>query len=319
MAFAYEGFGSDATGGIGDQTYIITSAKDQGSGTLRDALSQGNRYIRFAIDMPIHLSSPIVVNQLENITIDGSSHHNLVIQGYGLYFYHSKNIILENLKIRHTGIYGVLLTDHSNQMVLDHCSILDASEDSIDEGKNVDITEGTHDITVSWSIIGYTKEDALQVKTKGMLIANFKDDPVTNITLHHNIFFHNYQRSPQISTQGLFDVRNNLIFGWREYGMRFRAGAYGNLVSNQFIPDPYKPDAAVILTDDSGMWYANDNLGNNKLNPDKLVTSAYLVPSVTTDIVSHLKQVLQDNVGALPQDAVDRKIIEKISQYINII
>jgi len=313
-SYGYEGFGSDATGGIKGQTILVTSPENQGPGTLRDALSQDNRYIRFSIDTPIQLSSPIKVNQLENITIDGSKLHDLVIRGYGLYFYNCKNIILANLRIRHTGIYGILLTEHTNQMVLDHCSILDASEDSIEEGKDVDITEGAHDITISWSIIGYTRIDALQVKTKGMLIANFKDDPVTNISLHHNIFFHNYQRSPQISTQGLFDVRNNLVFGWREYGMRFRAEAYGNLIANLYIPDPYKPDTAVLLTDDSGLWYASGNLGNNKLNPDKLTPLVYSVPSVTTNMASDLKKIFRNNIGALPEDLIDQEIMEKILQ-----
>jgi pectate lyase len=47
-----------------------------------------------------------------------------------------------------------------------------------------------------------------------MLIANFFHDPVSNVSIHHNLFYQNYQRSPEISTFGLFDFRNNIIYGY---------------------------------------------------------------------------------------------------------
>ena len=55
-----------------------------------------------------------------------------------------------------------------------------------------------------------------------MLIANFTKELVTNVSIHHNIFYQNYQRSPEISSPGLFDMVNNIILRYTEYGSRVR-------------------------------------------------------------------------------------------------
>ena len=120
-----------------------------------------------------------------------------------------------------------MLVYGSNNIVLNSLTILDASRNSIDQGKCIDITEGAGNVTVSNTILGYTAFSATD-KYKGMLIANFFHEPVTNISLHHNLYYQNYQRSPEISTPGLFDFKNNIIYGFTEYGSRIRELAYGN-------------------------------------------------------------------------------------------
>ena len=58
----YEGFGSLTKGGEGKPVYHVTSLKDDGStGTLRDALSQGNRCIVFDTAGTIWLSEDLEI------------------------------------------------------------------------------------------------------------------------------------------------------------------------------------------------------------------------------------------------------------------
>ena len=52
-------------------------------------------------------------------------------------------------------IYGVLVYQSKN-VVLDHLTIIDASRNSVDQGKCIDITEESINITVSNTILGYT-------------------------------------------------------------------------------------------------------------------------------------------------------------------
>jgi len=106
-------------------------------------------------------------------------------------------------------------------------TIIDASRSSVDKGKCIDITEDSINVTVSNTILGYSQFSSTD-KYKGMLVANFLYGPVTNVSIHHNTFYQNYQRSPEISTRGLFDFKNNIIFGYTEYGSRMREEAVGN-------------------------------------------------------------------------------------------
>jgi hypothetical protein len=171
---------------------------------------------------------------------------------------------------------------------------------------NIDITEDSRNITVSWSIIGDTRHDWFSRKTKGMLIANFSKPPVTNVSLHHNLYINEFQRSPQISTAGLFDIRNNVIQNWGAYGIRIREGAWGNIVGNVFATGN-NPEDAIVLESDAGPVYIHGNLGPGARNVNSISTAGgdFPVPPVFTDPVTELDQKVLQGVGAFPRDQID--------------
>lgn len=131
----------------------------------------------------------------------------------GLYFKNCSNILVSNVRIFNASVYGILVYNSTN-VVIDSATILDASRTTIDEGKCIDITEQSSNVTVSRSLFGYTYDISLLQKYKCILIANFNLGPVTNVSLHHNVFYCCYQRSPEISTPGVFDVVNNVVFNY---------------------------------------------------------------------------------------------------------
>ena len=62
-------------------------------------------------------------------------------------------------------------------------------------------------MTISWNILAYTYPIEELLKYKGLLAANFLEGPVENVSIHKNLFYCVYQRSPEISSPGLFDLR----------------------------------------------------------------------------------------------------------------
>src|SRR5262245_38816123 len=65
------GFGSNARGGRGGSVYIVTNLNDSGPGSFRDAVSQPNRYVVFAVGGVIRINSRIPV--APNLTIAGQT------------------------------------------------------------------------------------------------------------------------------------------------------------------------------------------------------------------------------------------------------
>lgn len=349
-AQAYDGYAYKTQGGTFTTTECeVTSTADSGAGTLREVLTHSGCIVHFAADVnQITLTSPILITNLHNITLDGKG---LILNGGGIYIIDSHDIVLQNLRIRNTPKYGILISavnpgvSVSYNIVVDHCSITDASRQDMAFGKDIDINQGSRDITIANSIIGYTDADALNNTTdpnpdpkrgtsngggfKGMLITNQADDPdhpelnptnVSNISLLNNLFYRNFQRSPEISTTGMFDIRNNVIFNWHSYGMRMREGAFGNLEHNVFIAhtpntdEPqsrYHPDLAVVLESSAQPWYLHDNIG---VSAASTANQSYALPAVNPPVLP-INEVLASvlaNVGAQPRDPADQTIINTV-------
>jgi hypothetical protein len=71
-ASRYEGFGTTTGGGAGRPRYRVTTLADSGPGSLRDALSLGQRHVVFDVAGDIRLTRPLSV-QGSFVTIDGES------------------------------------------------------------------------------------------------------------------------------------------------------------------------------------------------------------------------------------------------------
>ncbi|MGI9336084.1 MAG: pectate lyase family protein, partial [Gammaproteobacteria bacterium] len=302
----FEGFGATTSGGNNGTVVEVSSLDDAGPGTLREALSKGNNHrIVFTVGGTIELQRRLEIRGKASITIDGftAPPPGITLQGNMLYVRNSDDIIVTNLRVRDSVADGILVWDGSSHVVIDHCSVTNAADE------NISITEDTSNVTVSWCIIGDTRPDSFDRNTKGMLIANFTGAPVTRVSLHHNLFHNEFQRSPQISTAGVFDVRNNVIREWGEYGIRMRNGASGNIINNVFATN-IKPQNAVLLVADPGPIYIHGNQGPGAMDVNALSTasSPFSVAPVTTDPVTDVELKVLQGVGAWPRDVIDRTL-----------
>ena len=142
-----------------------------------------------------------------------------------------------------------------------------------------------------------------------MLLNNESQPAATNVSLHHNFWINNYQRSPEVSTGGLVDIRNNVFWDWGARATRFNDGGRGNVINNVFDTSSNAEDA-VVLESDAGPVYVHGNQGPGALNVNSLTTAAaaFNVAPVTTDVVTDVEDIVLQGVGAFPRDAVDTSL-----------
>ncbi len=312
------GFGSTTSAGSAGTVVNVTSLADSGPGSLRAALAGDNRMIRFTVAGTIQLTSQLIVRNRSRITIAGTSAPSpgITLTGYGLTVRNSHDVVVQGLRVRDTADDNMAVWDGSYNIVVDHCSLANAGDG------NIDITENTHDVTVSWTLLGDTRTDSYQRHTKATLIANFAAAPVTRVSLHNNAWVNSFQRNPQVSTAGLVDIRDNLVGDWGYYGMRLRAGATGNIVNNYFASHTHAADAVLLERDavpgdgvGAGPVFISGNGGSAGVAVNSLTTKtrAYSVAAVPTTAATSVRSAVIAGSGVFPRDATDIDLIAKIN------
>jgi hypothetical protein len=313
----YEGFGENTTGGAGQPVYRVTHLNDSGTGSLRDAISRGNRCIVFDVGGTIALSSPLRTRGA-NLTIDGftAPSPGITIRNYELEIHGNrgaKNVIARGIRIRNTVAPsdGITLL-HTSNVVIDHVSVSGFSDGAID------ITDDTHDVTVQWSILG-----------EGNPAHNFLNlisYDTSRISVHHNLFINGASRSPHCSVSDagtanpaevVCDVRNNLIWNHTNWGTEVRSFGTANVVNNYYYSSTNSRDA--LYVDQGGLAYASGNFSQNGLNVDsrgnRSTPFAAVVPT-TTDAITAAHQIVAQ-AGAVGynfgRDAIDQGYLNKIS------
>jgi pectate lyase len=311
-SLAFEGFGSSTPGGNNGAIVEVTSLADSGPGTLREALAGSNRHIVFAVAGSITLSTDISVRNRSFITVDGSTAPSpgITIQGRGITLRdNSHDIVLTHLRIRNAGNDGIAVQYGAYNVVIDHCSVTD----SVDG--NIDITEGAHDVTVQWTILGYTRTDWYAFQSRGMLINNSIQGAVQNVSLHHNFWINNMQRSPEVSsTNTLIDIRNNVFWDWGARATRFNQGGRGNVVNNIYVKVTNlnsNLEDALVLQSDAGAVHVSGNLGpaGRNINTQSTAAAPFNVAPVATDPAADVEEILRQSVGAFPRDSVDTSLV----------
>lgn len=209
-----EGFAAlaNTTGGEGLPVYTVTSAADEGNGTLRNALATGNRYIVFdhALDgNEIFLKTDIVIKE-NNITLDGRG-VDVTISGSAIKF-EGDNYVLGFLSFREN--LNLSVTDaltfrnapkNGQRFFIFKCSFDHANDGLIDI-----IWNQGHDV------FGTIKLSSFSNHNKTILIDSDNKDKEGgeyHISLDQNHFLNTTQRLP-LARRGYVHFYNNLIEKW---------------------------------------------------------------------------------------------------------
>jgi pectate lyase len=214
----FEGFGQDVTGGEAGAAFPVTSLANSGPGSLRDALSVGDRNITFTVSGTINLSSDIKIKQ-SNITLNGFSSPNgitlsgagIIIEGNSNNDSGAQNIIIQGVRVMNASGDGMRVWLNAHDVVINHVSVLDSGDG------NIDITEGAYNVTVSWSLLAGS--------ASGNTLQSYRANRVSH---HHNLYFGSHRRNPLIDDTpryyskgadpaGVFaDIQFNILwnYGW---------------------------------------------------------------------------------------------------------
>lgn len=320
-AAGYQGFGATTPGGTGQAVVHVTNLNDSGTGTLRQALLQGNSTIVFDVGGTISLASVLKVKGAF-ITLDGSTAPlpGITLVNAGLRLSgldNTHDIIIKGIRIRNSSGDGITIRDGAHHIVIDHVSTQKSTDGDID------VTRGASDVTVQWSIL------AENVPSHNLLV--LVDLQALRVTFHHNLFVKGQSRNPHTGWDGTLatfppdtvaDVRNNLIWDFFDYGTLVINNAHTNAVQNFYhrSSTPSSADRA-LRVNSGGQAYAQgnftpdiDSLGN-LINIDSQGNTGQPFPFSPVDITDacHAAQDIVAQAGVRPLDNIDQGYLSNIT------
>lgn len=314
-----EGRGAMATGGRGQEVYIVTNIKNAGPGSLRDAVSKPNRTIVFAVSGTIE--SRAQLKTAANITIAGQTApgDGIAVVDYPTLIGGS-NSIVRFLRFRLGDRQGLTNSDALNidryisDVILDHCSVSWGTDEVFSSYDN-------ENITVQYCMFG-----------EGLNWLNHSAVGLwgPRATYHHNLIYSNKTRHPKLAYLGdIVDFNNNVIYNWKERSVYTGSQGRINFIGNYFKPGPATNNSVkgqLIQPDGNDVrLYIEGNIieGNQAVNENNwrgVTKSALQVkePYESTPMTIHSAEEAYDialrEAGAyLPKrDAVDERIINDI-------
>jgi pectate lyase len=315
-ASTYEGFGKNTTGGAGKQNYEVKNTNDSGPGSLRDALSKGDRNIVFTVAGDIALTKELRATS-PNITIDGLSAPapGITLRGACLSI-RTGNVILRGFRHRGapSGIDGIALYGASaRDIVVDRVSVSGFGDGALD------VTEGARNMTIQWCILG--------AGLPSHNLANLVAYQAQRVSVHHNLYINADGRCPyvgynepdgtKLSPEIVADVVNNLIWGYLHKGTEVRMLGAANVVNNYYWSRK-TPPGTVLQIAEGGSAYASGNVSKNGLPIKGNRATPFPVdsPVAMTDALTAAKAVLAQAGARGPNfglDAVDLAFIKQVS------
>lgn len=319
---ALEGFGAETPGGSGGASVVVRSLADAGPGTLREALSGGARTIIFAVAGDITLQDHLYVDGAY-VTIDGFSAPapGITLRNRGLIIRGSRgahDVIVHNIRVRDASIDGIQVAYGAYNVVLDHVSVSGSGDG------NIDITENSRDVTVSWSILGRPGPPQ-----KNMLVKY----RASRVTLHHNLFVAAAQRNPLASVDDdgtpaadtTLDLRNNVVWDWGNgSGTVVRNRALANVVGNVYGSPASSPSARVravvvcgTVCGNSPGWpghaWISGNVGvGGIVIPPGGEAGPFPAAPVTTQDACAAAVAVAGGAGARPRDLIDAAFVARV-------
>ncbi|MFC6021049.1 polysaccharide lyase family 1 protein [Plantactinospora solaniradicis] len=209
------------TGGVGGPTVTATNAND----FLEYIDTIGPLVIR--VQGTIQISSKQGVRPNKTIIGVGS---NATINGGGLDFYRSYNVIVQNINFTNAEDDAVNVGQESHHIWIDHNRFTGAVDGS------VDIVRGADYVTVSWNHFDHADKSMLISHSDG---AASTDVGHLKVSIHHNFFDNSRQRHPRIRFGEPVHVYNNYFLNNELYGVASTENAGVVVEGNYFENVPF--------------------------------------------------------------------------------
>jgi subtilase family serine protease len=312
-----EGFGASTAGGASGATYRVTTLADDGPGSLRDAVSQGDRLVVFDVAGEIALVGPVFVNGA-NVTIDGTTAPapGITLSRGGLAIRGSRgahDVIVKGLRIRQAPGDGIQVAFGASHVVVEGVSIAHSQDGNLD-------VSGASDVTVCRSFLAEPFSHTMAVR-----------DGASRVTLHDNLITGSLTSSPGVyidelgtpATDTTLDMRNNVVLNWENgYGTAVHHGAVANVVNNLYYSPNSAPEdrenAIIVCTGDcnddpastASAYVAGNRSGTPlpfDLNAATTAAEPFAAPAVTTGSACNVAHRVVGEAGVRPLDDVDQR------------
>ncbi|KAL4735613.1 pectin lyase fold/virulence factor [Aspergillus similis] len=319
-----EGFGANAVGGRGGDVYVVTNLEDSGEGSLRDAVSETDRIVVFAVGGVINIEDRIVVSKRVTILGQTAPGDGITVYGNGWSFSNADDAIVRYIRIRmgrggDSGKDGITIAEGSN-MIFDHVSV------SWGRDETFSISGTAENITVQDSIIA----QGLETHSCGGLMQTDG-----GVSLFRNLYIDNKTRNPKV--KGVNEFTNNVVYNWGGGG-GYIAGdssgqSYANIIGNYFISGPSTSVTAFTRGNENFHGYVENNyydpdqdgtLNGNELGVSSsnyggmdIVDTKYDYPAAEYIMTpEEAVSYVTENVGAsLVRDDVDSNLIDQVLSY----
>jgi autotransporter-associated beta strand protein len=323
-----EGFGRFATGArtslASSTVYHVTNLNNSGTGSLRDALSQSNRFVVFDVGGIINLSS--VVTVASNITIAGqTAPGGIQVYGNRVAFHGANNLISRHWGVRGSSSMGredAASLVRGQNMIWDHMSITWGVDGTFDI--NPDSGQIIDNITIQNTIIGQGL-DSVGHSTGGLMTIGDGN----RFSVIKSLFTDNVTRNPK--ARGENEFINNVVYGYETSGYIMgdtSAVSHANVEGNYFIEGPVDGSSPFASGTASFNIYANDNWvdGNRNGVLDGSLTNSYpgatvvgtrhAFPTSASMTAQQAVPYVMANVGPnITRDIVDTRLVSEVNSY----
>ena len=247
------GFGANVTGGRAGTVYHVTNLNDDGKGSFRDAVSQGNRIVVFDVGGIINIKTAVSIKS--NITIAGQTApgEGIAIHGGKLSTGKQSNIIIRYLRIRpgentaSTKDDALNLYDAKN-VIVDHCSVELAPWNNF----------GGSSDNADYRVTGITVQNSLIANPIGQQFGAHIESIDGTWAWYYNAFVNTHNRNPLDKINDIFV--NNILYNFEAgYTTHTSAKFKHDIVNNYFVYGPEGKNEW-FQVDKNQSIYANGNL-----------------------------------------------------------
>jgi len=247
------GFSAQVTGGRGGSVYHVTNLNDDGAGSFRDAVSQGNRIVVFDVGGIINIKTAVSIKS--NITIAGQTApgEGIAIHGGKLSTGKQSNIIIRYLRIRPGENTASEKDDalnlyDSKNVIVDHCSVELAPWNNF----------GGSSDNASYRVTGITVQNSLIANPIGQQFGAHIESVDGTWAWYYNAFVNTHNRNPLDKINDVFV--NNILYNF-EAGYTTHTSTHFNhdIVNNYFVYGP-KGSNPWFQVDKNQSIYASGNM-----------------------------------------------------------